>query len=134
MWETWQTRSKCEVICARTVFEDTLVFIGYRKGQSSFVLKFIASDGSQIEFGPSATGALVENLITGTHVKIVDVVDHIGEKEHRPDPANPNSYIRDAEGRYMQFDTLFTGKAIQLQFYLVKQGQNIYANVYTGVE
>lgn len=134
LWDQWQKRVECEVICARTIFEDTLVFIGYRKGQSSFVLKFVASDGSMIEFGPSATGSLVENLITGTHVKIVDVVDHKSEKQFKPDPAKPNNWIRDSEGRCLEFETFFTGKAIHLQFYLTKQGQNIYANVYTGVE
>lgn len=134
LWDQWNQRAQCEVICARTIFEDTLVFIGYSKGQSSFVLKFVASDGSMIEFGPSATGSLVENLITGTHVKIVDVVDHKSEKQWKSDPAKPGDWVRDTEGRAMQFDTFFTGKAISLKFYLVKQGQNIYANVYTGVE
>lgn len=133
-WDHWQKCADCEVISASTVFEDTLVFIGYSKGQSSFVLKFVASDGSVIEFGPSATGSLVQNLITGTHVKIVDVVDHKSEKQFKPDPADSNKWIRDSEGRCLEFDTFFTGKAIQLKFYLVKQGQNIYANVYTGVE
>lgn len=118
------------------IFEDTLVFDGYSKGQSSFTLDFIDSNGRTIKFGPKSTGALVKGIIEGNWATIVDVVDHAGKPEARRNADN-SDWIRDERSRSneaKQFPTFFTGKALNIQFFMVKQGENIYAHLYEGHE
>lgn len=134
LWDQWQSRAGCQVVPSNTIFEDILVYTGYSKGQSSFTLDFVASDGSIVKFGPKSTGLFVGSLIEGTHIKVVEAVCVRGPDEHRPDPLKPGDFVRDEEGRWLKFPTLFTGRAVELKFYFVKQGSNIYAQVYTGVE
>lgn len=134
-WERFNQRAGCELYAAHPVFEDILVFDGYSKGQSSFTLDFIASNGQKISFGPKSTGELVAGIIAGVHVTIVNVVEHPAAGESRKNPDSPtNDWFRDPDGNATSFPTFFSGKAIELQFYFHKQGQNIYAQLYTGKE
>jgi hypothetical protein len=47
------------------IFEDTLEFLNYSRGRSSVTLVFKASNGQEIEFGPSGIDGLIRGVIEG---------------------------------------------------------------------
>lgn len=117
-WSKKQILSKVVGLDYTPVFEDDLRFIGYTRGRSSVTMKFEASNGQTIEFGPSGIDGLLTGMIEGRCPSIELEGTYKSEGDW-------NSKLQVYEN---QVD-LPRGKGIQARFKFVKKGANTYAEL-----
>lgn len=98
------------------VFEDELRFIGYTRGRSSVTMKFEASNGQEIEFGPSGIDGLLQGIIEQVCVPCTLTGTYEDQKW-------------DAEKREHYYVTTPRGKGIRARFKFAKKGANTYAEL-----
>lgn len=117
-WEKDQLKLAVEPLDYVPVFQDGLRFIGYTRGRSSVTMKFEASNGQEIEFGPSGIDGLIKGIIDGTCVPVELEGTYEDEGE----------WDRDKQ-EYVNRQTLPRGKGILATFKFAKKGANTYAEL-----
>jgi hypothetical protein len=122
-WDRADRKYGWKVFEEMPVFEDDLIFSGYSKGQSSFTLNFVTTEGETISFGPKNTGELVEGIIQGKIATLVDMTGRPGPVVHDYNaPRGPNNEIPSSRPAH-------EGNGVRMKFTFVKQGSNIYAQL-----